>query len=557
VGKLFTLCKQELIDEEVKNFLQNEAELRDPTLKWAEDDLFDYSENRILPPGISFLDGFTSDDSIPGGSLFPIDPITGPTRGDIVSLERVCDILASSLGDFHLERDGYEDSEVRPKHGTGRVSNQRKDESKFDFTFWPAKLDRVFAYDWYAVTDHGQWRIHSNPDASLFINHEHPSKLIAVPKTQNGPRLIGSEPNYHLWIQQLVRGQIESKVKTTLFRHCISFGDQSKNRDLALTSSIDGTLATVDLKSASDRLSCWTIERAFRRNYTFLERIHASRTRSMVGTLYSKPFRILLRKCFTQGSACTFPVQTLTYSMVAIAAVIISDGVAVNSSSINSAAKEVRVFGDDIIVPNRALEKLVELLTFLQLKVNLTKTFSKGKFRESCGMDAYDGVDVTPARLRAFSTRPSHETAISMLEGANNFFKRGMWNVSEWIASHLRKYTFPVVAVTHNNINEYRNKAVRDSGGYSSFCGSDDSFLRKRWNPHYQRYEVMHHFLTSNSKKVATQSDYDLTEFLFGKSPNHNRLRDLLDPAEGGIGVVVKKSSVMRRGWKPASSQRS
>lgn len=288
----------------------------------------------------------------------------------------------------------------------------------------------------------------------------------------------------------------------------------------------------------------------FRRNYTFLERIHASRTRSMTGSLRGKPFSIMLKKCFTQGSACTFPVQTLAYSMIAIASVLITENKAITTRNINAAAKKVRVFGDDIIVPTTALEKLVDLLSFLQLKVNLNKTFSKGKFRESCGMDAYDGVDVTPARLRAFSTNPSHETVVSMLEGVNNFFKRGLWNTSEWLRSHLRKYAFPIVAVT--NLTSYRDKTVRDSGGYASFCGEDFSHLKSRWNQNLHRYEVLHHFLTSNSKKVPTQSDYDLVEFHFSKSSNPTRRLDYLNPKEGGLGVVVKKSSVMRRGWRPA-----
>lgn len=533
-GKLKHPCKQEAIDEEVNNFAIIEESLRNPSLKWEEDTLY---EHTFDPTCVSFSDYANNPRGDRQGTLLDTDS-SRISREDARTLQRVCDIISSSFGDLHLERDDKLVTE-RPQHGTGRVSNLRKEESKFLFSRWPRKLDLIFPYDWYATHDLGYGSYQDDTHSLAFMNHEEPSKLIAVPKTMSGPRLIGSEPNYHQWIQQLIRRQLEVRIKQTPLSNCISFDTQEPNRFLALSSSIDGYYATVDLKSASDRLSCWTVERALRANITMLERIHASRTRTMVNAINDRFDRIRLKKCFTQGSACTFPVQTIIYSMIAIASIFASDSKyrRITSSSIASVASQVRVFGDDIIVPTKALPKLTEFLSFLQLSVNLNKTFYKGKFRESCGLDAYDGVDVTPARIKRFSVNPSHEVAQSMLESSNNFHKRGMWHVSAWIQSHLRKYDFQIVP-------------IHDSDGLASFCGMSRDHLKKRWNSTLQTVEWRVSFLVSNSKKVPTQSAHDLLEFVSGRSKREIRLSHLQPLSKNSLGIVNKKSAVMRTGWK-------
>jgi hypothetical protein len=542
LGKLKNTCEQEVIDNEAKAFIAVERELRQPNLGWTNDVLFvDGRSNRSQ----SFEDLHPlSDEPTFGGEFERITPSIN--KREALTLQRVCDILSTQFGDLHDE-----DSGELPQHGTGRVSNLAKSESKFDFSCWPAKLDHVFPYDRYAGSDFSasSYLEYAGPD---YLNHEAPSKLIAVPKTMSGPRLIASEPNYHQWIQQLVRNQLERRITRTDLDHCVSFGAQESNRRMALTSSIDRSLATVDLKSASDRLSCWTVERALRANITMLERIHACRTRTMTNHVSKYHFQtIVLKKCFTQGSACTFPVQTILYSMFAIASDLIARGDAVTRSNIISSAKRVRVFGDDIIVPTTTLPKLNEILEFLQLKVNLSKTFSKGNFRESCGLDAYNGVEVTPARIKRFSVNPSHEVAMSMLESANNLFMRGMWHTANWLMSHLDRYDFAITPITHGST---RDGVLHDSGGIASFCGASVEHLRKRFNKELHRTEYKYHALTSKSKVVPTQSAHDLVQFLYKgakRSKSAVRPLDYLAPRVGDdIGIVNKKSSVMNSRWR-------
>lgn len=555
LGKLKVQCEERYIDEEVNNFLTNELELRNPSLDWDADQLLDLS---LKLRKCHFRDGnsYHSDDTgfLPDdGKSITINP------ADAAIVQYVCDRLSSAFGDLHDESRGR--SLKVPKHGPGRVSNLPRGKSKSDFSFWPAKLDRIFPYDFYATHNLGYDRAEDD-NVLTYANHEHPSKLIAVPKTATGPRLIGSEPNYHQWCQQLIRSQLEETVKQTPLKHSITFGDQRPNRRLALEGSITGALATVDLKSASDRLSCWTIERAFRANETLIERIHSTRTRMMTNSVNDAFGTIKLRKCFTQGSACTFPVQTIVYSMFCVAAVLLTEKRNVTTRNIIDACRKVRVFGDDLIIPSDALVKLTEILSFVQLKVNPTKTFHQGRFRESCGLDVFDGVDVTPARIKRLSVNPSHEELQSLVEASNNLHKRGMWHTSEWVrTTFLGSLELPVRKLHECQLDPQnplpdREKGIRDlpemedTGGLQSFVGDRYSHLRQRWNANLHRHEMRSHKLVSKTKLRTSDTANDLLEFFVQGRRAPSGL-DHLYPKLGGIGIVDKKASVMKRGWGP------
>ncbi len=528
-------CSKKAIRDEAKNFKSIEESLRHPALNWVGDFL-DFPDGRSVP---SFLD--LSDRQASEGvqlELLPSDEsLRLPHRwADI--LQQVADRISSSLGDFH-------DESIRefPKHGPGRVSNQRIGVSKYQFDEWPTKLDAVFPYDLYARTDFGLGQDRQRDRVRLF-SKESPSRLIAVPKTMAGPRLIASEPNQHQWLQGLVANQIIERYTSTVLKNCISFDDQTINGLWALDSSRSGTNATVDLKSASDRLSCWSVERFFRSNKTLLERIHATRTRMISNRVDASVWdTLVLRKCFTQGNALTFPVQSICYAIACIAAVIISTSGKVTTSTVRGASTKVRVFGDDLIVPETSLATLVKILEALQLQVNVSKTFSKGKFRESCGVDAYDGVNVTPVFVKTVSIKPRHEQAMSAIESANNLFKDGMWNVAEWLRATVRHYQLPILSVHVNGL------------GWSSFVGSDTSHLRKRWNANLQREEFLAFNLTDNSEKHDQPGAYKLFAFFSEKSSRSNSKLQFLNCDKGSDRLVVgRRSAVMRRVWTDSST---
>lgn len=548
-------CSKRRISDEVTNFIDIEASLKAPTLKWGEADIYDNSDNcdrnslswcnssfRAVPPrtGDSVVSGISSADECVKHEARTFDMLR--------VLHRTCDAIASSFGDLYVEKSTTGNRKIVPGHGTGRTANQTKSDSKFRFFEWPVKLDRIFPFDHYACPDFNLGISKSEGIARPSGDCESPSKLIAVPKTMKGPRLIASEPNQHQWIQQLFWKQLKGIIRTkptsgkvtgkkyenfNPLYNCIDFAKQSHNSELALEASKSGRYATIDLSSASDRFSLHTLERMFRSNKTFLERFNACRTTKIVNAIDDQFDVLTLKKAFSQGSALTFPVQSIGYAMIAIAAVLIQQESIPTSKNIMIASSRIRIYGDDMIVPVECFEIIVDLLEFLQFKVNSDKTFHRGKFRESCGIDAYDGVNVTPSYVKILTRRPKNEKMVSAMEASNNLHRNGWWNLAEWQASafkDVRKY------IPYTDVRS-------DIFGLASFSGASSSHLKVRTSDvlHRKEYQVLH--LVNTSKIVShPKATYNLFQWFIDKP-----LADLNWKA----GVQSMPASVMRRGWKP------
>jgi hypothetical protein len=91
------------------------------------------------------------------------------------------------------------------------------------------------------------------------------------------------------------------------------------------------------------------------------------------------------------GNATTFPVQSLVFWAICVASL--------QRQGFHQPGA-VFVFGDDIIIPSECTEEVINDLESFGLLVNRTKSFWRGAFRESCGVDAFNGVDVTPVRWK-------------------------------------------------------------------------------------------------------------------------------------------------------------
>ncbi len=378
-----------------------------------------------------------------------------------------------------------------PKHGPGAVSESTSG-TKYDFRFWTRRLESVFPYDWFGAP--------SSEHVHSFVYREFPSRLLAVPKTQSGPRLIAAEPSAHQWMQGAIQRWLEDRIEVTPLRHSIDFRSQDASQRLAMEGSRTQAYATVDLSSASDRLSTRLVDYLFQGNRSLLECLHACRTRAV--SIDSEKDLILLRKFSTQGSACTFPVQTIVFTLIAVWAVALTNG-KMDTESTDSYFRQVRVFGDDIIIPTDAYEVLVSLLTTLLLKVNESKSFAHGKFREACGMDAYDGVDVTPAYFRQVYS-PAATSLYSVIQCSNNFHKKGMWYTADYVLKTVppqERIKIPVVD--------------KDSGAFGivSFSGGSTSHLPRRWNEKLHKEEVKVLSVAMQPKRIRGQGHGDLLQF--------------------------------------------
>jgi hypothetical protein len=246
------------------------------------------------------------------------------------------------------------------------------------------------------------------------------SRVIYVPKTWKKLRGISAEPVELMYFQQGVYRSIETSIRKTLFSQVINLRDQNASRMLALSGSKYNNLVTIDLSSASDSVTLQLVKDVFGSSSLTRWLLATRSTHTVIDGV-----SIELSKFAPMGSACCFPVECLIFAAVTLAtAHRRSRGRRLNLS-------DFQIFGDDIICPASISEDLIENLTLLGFSVNKDKTFLAGDFRESCGMDAWRGCDITPLKLRDISLdlsggrRCSYENFSRFVSYLNSLFDRG------------------------------------------------------------------------------------------------------------------------------------
>jgi hypothetical protein len=285
-------------------------------------------------------------------------------------------------------------AEIVPKHGPGAVADKLTSNGKYRDLSWTERLDRYFPIEDYVLPGFSFFELLN--DYPLYSPaQEPPSRVIPVPKTMEKPRLIAAEPSY---LQKVQQG-----VLTIMTRHLgdhpnIGWLDQTRNRKLALRSSMDRSLSTLDLSEASDRVSLRIVKDLIRFNEYFLGVTLAARSQSAE---LPTGERILLKKFASMGSAMTFPIESMVFWTIVVMAVCRSRGEYLPTKEIlEDLSEDASVYGDDIIVPVAYTQPVIELLELFGLKVNRAKSFTSSNFRESCGAEFYDGHDVTIIRAR-------------------------------------------------------------------------------------------------------------------------------------------------------------
>ena len=320
--------------------------------------------------------------------------------------------------------------DIKPKHGPGATSDRLIGNQKWYFDEWTERLEVLFPFSEYCLpnfrweADYDSWHT-DNPREVRFLapSEERPVKLTAVPKTQSTPRLIAEEPTCMQYMQQAIMVPLVKHLEASpLVGPLIGFTDQEPNRWMARIGSEDGSLATLDLSEASDRVGNWIVEEVFSNFPFLLEAIQATRSRSV--RLPSGEV-IQLQKFASMGSALTFPVEACIFLAITMEAVLRSQRRQINRRTVRSLADTVRVFGDDIIVPVDCAETVIESLELFGFKVNRRKSFWNGWFRESCGEEFWAGHDVSVVRSRREipQSRRDVKELIAMVEMRNHFAK--------------------------------------------------------------------------------------------------------------------------------------
>lgn len=447
-------------------------------------------------------------------------------------IQQVADLIFSTFDSFEpiaFSNWLYERGQgIGFKHGPGAVAEGLKNHEKSCFPNWPLKLQNTFPWELCGKTIGASMEKPSH--------HEKASRLICVPKTAKGPRLIAAEPTSHQWCQQLLLRFLFVQCREHFGVHFIDFKDQQKSGDMVLEASLNRQLATVDLSDASDRLTCWTVERLLRSNPSLLTALHAARTRYIQDEISEYPSFLSLRKFASQGTATTFPVMSLVMLCIALGSTLMHTE-RVTWAHLRELRTKVRVFGDDIILPIHGYGRLVRAMDLLQLKVNVAKSYINGHFRESCGSDGYLGYDITPSKPRTL-VADSPASCQAVVDTSNNLFNKGLWYASRTADDQL-----PI------SVRKYlRIVGPNDAGfsGFSSYVGGDERHLIKRWNSGLHRDEVRVWSLRDRAQKSERFGFDGLLDF-FARAYDSRNPRVVSES-------VDRRRTIARSSWEPQNS---
>lgn len=425
----------------------------------------------------------------------------------------------------------FDPRDISPRHGPGAVATGERLEEKWEFSRLYKPIHSVYPYYEYFIVGGARELIDRLGWYKSLERLDHGrAKVVLVPKDSRGPRLISCEPLEFQWIQQgLGRKIMQHLEKHRLTRGRVNFTLQEVNRSLALANSVSGEYATLDLKDASDRVSLALVRRAFSKVPGVLRALEACRTDE---TLLPSGESVTLRKYAPMGSALCFPVEATIFFSVIVSAISIR--YRLRRSEVG---KRVFVYGDDIIIPVEWASQSMLALEAVGLKVNTSKCCITGFFRESCGMDAFKGEQVTPSRLRKqWTGRQSDASAYAgYISLANALSQKGYYLASGRIWKELHRVYGRIPAGLENS--PYPCAVVPT---YEDVISENRNYFPIRWNRGRQVIEFNVRYLQTKKSNSTLDSWPRLSrDILMGAGD---------DPQT----VVIPRSTLIKRGWKAA-----
>jgi len=220
------------------------------------------------------------------------------------------------------------------------------------------------------------------------------SRATTVPKDDRSDRLICIEPTGNMYLQQGLASVITARLRK--FGIDIKW-QQRLHRRLALVSSVTGRLATIDWASASDSVAVDVCK--FLLPPIWFEVLSAVRCSSvLVRGKAMTPAMIS-----SMGIAFTFPLETLIFWALAVSTVSLTDDSSTSClAECQTFRNDITVFGDDCILPTFAARDYMDIMSSVGFTVNSEKSFfGEYRFRESCGLDAFEFRNVRPYHIRA------------------------------------------------------------------------------------------------------------------------------------------------------------
>lgn len=408
----------------------------------------------------------------------------------------------------HFSALTLDDVKLRPKPGPGATNTPTRKHMRYEPHTLYEQIDNVLPYqEWFYPTP---WHacLSAPKFLSLYNTRESfpVSRFKFVPKTYGKARGICIEENEMQVLQQAFRRAFQTWIAED--KHlsvCLPLDDQSVNAAIALTSSIDQKYGTIDMSEASDRISRELVS-YITQDTDLHDPLMALSTR------YIKPPKgdgfptslVRVNKYAPMGSGLCFPIMSLVHLFL-IRGILFYAG-----KDYCDMWKQVKVYGDDIIAPSQVIELIYDYLPKFGMKLNKEKSFYKSKFRESCGVHAYEGVDVTPVYVKHNPNHDSAEAMSSSLAVEALLFQKGFYSTAKLIRSGLSKLGVDVVtpSLPSQNLALVR----RTCYDISYVRERQRAVFKNKWNPDYQCYH--YHVPRLEKAKVLLRMKDEIPKYL-------------------------------------------
>lgn len=311
----------------------------------------------------------------------------------------------------------------RPRHGNGATSTSKRGAGR-------ATKYALYQHTWGTYQLQLKYGLHHPLIKDEAVSgDEVVTRVTFVPKGIDKKRIVSAEPITNMYYQQALASQLDAMFRYDK-RWNVDLHDQTHNQRLAMKGSATLHYATIDLSSASDSVTLTLIKEIFEGTGVLNDWL---RCRTRFGVLPDDQ-KIPLEKFAPMGSALCFPVQCMVFSLIVQLA-----------NEMNHVDTYFRVYGDDIVVHESIFDTVIQLLQALHFDVNLDKTFGpQSQFTESCGIECYQGVDVTPVRL------PRSYDIVKILEGTsspgrveggigfcNTLFENGLFSARAYVLHRM------------------------------------------------------------------------------------------------------------------------
>lgn len=451
----------------------------------------------------------------------------------------------------------FDPTDISPRHGPGAVATGEKNHEKHVFKRLYAAIEQQYPFTEYFVWSLSH--VFDRPDylASLKPEDTGTAKVVLVPKDSRGPRLISCEPLEYQWIQQGLGNAIRQTIeKSPWTQGRVNFTSQEINRRLALEGSLTQKWVTLDMKEASDRVSLDLVRTLFAHVPRLLDCMIAARTPR---TRLPNGDIVHMKKFAPMGSNLCFPVEAIVFHALAVGCLVnaefhnisrVKSGYAwlAYRSLMKRMARRVYVYGDDIICRDTDNATLQQYFPKVGLMFNSDKCCTHGSFRESCGMDAYKGVDVTPLRVkRVICRRPQQDakTYCSYVAFSNAMWERGHRRVAALVAQRIERDLGPLPEFPVRNLVLNRESSqhygVLAWARPGSRANARIPGVRLRWNTKLHRLEVR--VFKAGTSKIEVFSD-DWCMIL-------RRWKAFSEHDEPGTFALTRSVS-LKRVWTPA-----